>query len=453
MSSWAYDAIFYHVYPLGLCGAPPRNDFSAVPEARLARLHAWLPHLQELYVNALYLGPLFESSVHGYDTADYFQVDRRLGCNQTLAELVTACHARGIRVILDGVFHHVGRDFWAFRDLYTNGEASPYRDWFVDLDFSQRSPYNDPFSYAGWHGHYDLVKLNLQHPDVRAHLFAAVRFWIEQFDIDGLRLDVAEDIDPDFLRELAAFCRAIRPDFWLLGEAIHGDYRRLACADMLDSVTNYECYKGLYSSLNDQNYFEIAYAINRQSGENGLYRDTPLYTFVDNHDVSRVASMLHNPAHLYPLYALLFTMPGVPAIYYGSEWGIQGRKQPPDDQVLRPCLDTPQDTSHMPHPDLAGMIAHLARIRRNTPALRRGAYKQMFVGHKQFGFARSYEGDYIIVVINAAAEPAAVALPVDLPDGRHFIDLLSPDQQAGVHAGKLQLDAVPPYGVQIMALQ
>ncbi|NTV64720.1 MAG: alpha-amylase, partial [Oscillochloris sp.] len=326
MNHWSQDAIFYHIYPLGLCGAPHQNDFCSAPVARLAEIQGWIGHMRTLGANALYLGPVFESSAHGYDTADFYYVDRRLGDNTTLADLAAALHANGIRLILDGVFHHVGRDFWAFRDLQANGPDSPYRDWFVGVDFSQRSPYGDPFSYAAWDGHFNLVKLNLSHPDLRAHLLGAVQHWFEQFDIDGLRLDVAEKVDPSFLRDLTAHCKRIRPDAWLMGEQVQGDYHKLTEGGNLDSATNYELFKGLYSSLNDRNYFEVAYALNRQFGPAGLYRSLPLYNFADNHDVARVASLLSKARHLYPLYALLFTAPGVPSIYYGSEWAIGGLK-------------------------------------------------------------------------------------------------------------------------------
>lgn len=285
---------------------------------------------------------------------------------------------------------------------------------------------------------------------MRDHLFVAVRSWIDQFAIDGLRLDVAEDIDIAFLRDLAAFCRSIKPDFWLLGEAIHGDYRRLAGPDLLDSVTNYECYKGLYSSHNDQNYFEIAYALNRQSGEHGIYCDIPLYTFVDNHDVSRIASTLQNPAHLYPLHVLLLTMPGIPSLYYGSEWGIGGIKRPPDDWELRPALPAPQAVQSVLHPDLAATITRVVQIRQQIPALRRGTYQQIFVAHEQMAFARWWEDEYVVVVVNAAAEPAPLTLDVSLPDGSTLVDRLAPDQEYAVRSGQLHLDAVPPHWARIL---
>lgn len=448
MAGWAKYSVFYHIYPLGLCGAPKRNDFTAAPESRLAELHDWIPHLRDLGVSALYLGPLFESTEHGYDTADYYRVDRRLGDEATLAGVVQAMHAAGIRVILDGVFHHVGRDFWAFRDLQANGAASRYRDWFAGVDFGRRSPYGDAFAYEAWRGHHNLVKLNLRNPEVREHLFSAAAAWVRTFGIDGLRLDVAEDIEPDFLRELAAFCRGLAPDFWLLGEAIHGDYRRLANPGTLDSATNYELYKGLYSSHNDRNYFEAAHSLQRQFGDGGMYADLALYTFADNHDVNRIASTLRDPAHLYPLHALLFTVPGVPSIYYGSEWGIAGAREGGSDDPLRPRL-RPSDAARAPHPELAGWIARLARIRKESRALRHGAYRQLHVASEQIAFARTLQDEAVVVAVNAAATPAALDLHVRGPEGAVFVDLLDPERHYAAHAGRLRID-VPPHGARIL---
>lgn len=422
-SDWARDAVFYHIYPLGLCGAPLRNDFTSPPEPRLEQLHAWIGHLHDLGVTAAYIGPLFESTAHGYDTVDLYHVDRRLGTDGTLKRLVADLHAHGIRVILDGVFNHVGRDFWAFRDVREKGEASPYGSWFQDLRFGGRSPCGDPFTYQGWNGHHGLVKLDLGNPAVKEHLFGAVQAWIEGFDIDGLRLDAADVIDQAFLAELATFCRARRRDFWLVGEVVHGDYRRWANPGPLDSVTNYECYKGLWSSLADRNYFEIAYALNRQFGEGGVYRDLPLYNFADNHDVDRAASSLRARGHLFPLYCLLFTMPGVPSIYYGSEWGLEGRRTRTDDRPLRPALDPAGGPGRGAAPELAGTIARLARIRHASPALRRGAYRQLSVAHEQLAFAREAAGESVMVVLNAADHPARFALEAP-PVGR-LVDLLN----------------------------
>lgn len=450
-NSWAQDALFYHVYPLGQCGAEERNDFLSPPKGRLEQLHAWIDHLRWLGADALYLGPLFESTAHGYDTADYYHVDRRLGTEDTLAGLTAALHAAGIRVVLDGVFHHVGRDFWAFADLRQNGEQSPYRDWFVGVDFSKRSPVGDPFVYDAWEGHFDLVKLNLHHPQVREHLFGAVRSWVERFDIDGLRLDVAYALDPGFVRDLASFCRSLRPDFWLLGEAIHGDYRRLAGPELLDAVTNYECFKGLYSSHNDRNYFEIAHSLNRLFGDSGLYRELTTYNFADNHDVNRVASTLRNPAHLYPLHLLLFTMPGVPSIYAGSEWGIEGMKVAGDDRPLRPVLSSPADAAARGrYPDLAQAIVRFSAVRRNSAALRRGSYRQCHVAAEQFAFERKHAGEQVIIAVNAAAAPVQLDIQCPQQDSRSFEDQLEPGTSFGVRRDRLRVE-LPPYWGRVLS--
>ncbi len=449
MPDWSWEAFFYHVYPLGFCGAPERNDFSSPPSPRLERLGGWLDHFAKLGVNALYLGPLFESTSHGYDTADYRRVDRRLGDNATLSALSAELHRRGIRLVLDGVFHHVGRDFWAFRDLLAQGQASPYRDWFCGVDFRARSPLGDPFLYDNWEGHAELVKLNAGNPQVRAHLLEAVEGWIREFHLDGLRLDVAYLLEEGFLRELAERCRALNPDFWLLGEVIHGDYRRWLAPGLLDSVTNYECYKGLYSSHNDRNYFEIAYSLNRQFGERGLYRDLPLYNFADNHDVDRVATSLREPAHLYPLYCLLFTMPGVPSLYYGSEWGITGARSAGSDQALRPSLELETVARESPNRELAPAITRLARLRADSRALRRGGYRQLFVGPEQFAFERRCSEEAVIVAANASAQPASLVLPVD--PGTAFTDLLDGGEDLTADGGRLRLQ-VPPRWARVLRI-
>jgi glycosidase len=411
LSDWAWDATFYHIYPLGMCGAPSRNDFDAAPVERLDRVLGWLDHIRDLGCNALYLGPLFESSAHGYDTADYFHLDRRLGTDETLKSLVTACHDKGIRVVLDGVFNHVGRDFWAFRDVQARGADSPYRDWFADLKFGVKSPYGDDFSYEGWHGHYHLVKFNTGNPALPQHLFGAVKSWIDDFGIDGLRLDAADVIEPDFLRALAAWCRSIDPEFWIFGEIVHGDYRHWANPETLDSVTNYEAYKGLYSSLVDRNYFEIAYALNRQFAPGGRYAGLPLYNFADNHDQDRVASKLTDRRHLYPLYLLLFTMPGVPSIYYGSEWAIEGKLGWRDDGPVRPAIELADGPAMGSDPALADAIARLAGLRRESAALRRGSYSQLHVASEQLGFVRELDGETVVVLLNSSERPVEVAVP------------------------------------------
>lgn len=421
---WSHDAFIYHLYPLGCLGAPARNDFASAPTRRLDALHEWIEPLVALGIDTLFLGPVFESTAHGYDTADYFRIDRRLGTAEDMARLSQALHAKGIRLVLDAVLNHVGRDFWAFKDVQAKRQASAYRDWFL-LDFSRPSPSGDPFWYEGWNGHYDLVKLNVSHPEVRRHLFEAVTTWIRAFDLDGLRLDAADVLDRGFQRDLARHCRSIKPDFWLKGEVIHGDYRQWIAEVELDAVTNYEVYKGLYSSHNDRNYFEVAYSLNRQFGEGGIHRDMQLYTFADNHDVARVASQLKDPAHLYPLYLLLMTVPGIPSIYYGSEWGLAGRKAPSSDAPLRPSLSPAGLAGTAPHPDLHAALARLAAVRRRHPALRHGGYQPLHVAHEQFAFARSGASGDAVVGVNAAAEACNVTLQLPPAMGARVADVLN----------------------------
>jgi glycosidase len=447
---WANDAIFYHIYPLGLVGAPRHNDFQSDPVPRLEGLYPWLDHIQKLGANAIYLGPVFESSSHGYDTADYYKVDRRLGAWETLRSLSKEIHRRGMRLVLDGVFHHVGRHFWAFKDLQANRQDSAYASWFSHLDFNRRSPHGDPFHYEGWSGHYDLVKLDLSEPAVRQHLFDAVRAWVEDFEIDGLRLDAADQIAPDFLKTLASHCRTLRSDFWLVGEMVQGDYRRLAQPQLLDSATNYEAYKGLYSSHVDCNYYEIAYSLKRQFGPEGIYNGLTLYSFADNHDVNRVASSLRNPAHLYSLYCLLFAMPGIPSIYYGSEWGIHGTRTTGSDAALRPALSLPP-TILTSHADLPDFIALLARIRLQHPALRLGSYQELHVAHEQLAFLRACPEEKVVVAVNAAAAPIQVELHLPLREG-WLVDLLNPGNRFRILENRASIDPIPPSWGRLMTM-
>lgn len=398
MSNWVNESVFYHVYPLGFCGAPEYNDCKV--EYRLDKLSQWIPHLKALQVNALYIGPLFDSSKHGYDTKDYYKIDTRLGDNNSFKALCKELHDNGIRVILDGVFNHVGREFWAFKDVQEKRESSPYCGWFQNLNFGGGSPLGDPFWYEGWSGHYDLVKLNLKNPEVVSHLLGAVEMWINEFGIDGLRLDAADCIDPDFFRTLRGFCKSRKPDFWLMGEIIHGDYSRWANPEMLDSVTNYECYKGIYSSHNDHNYFEIAHSLQRQFAQGGIYKNICTYNFVDNHDVNRIGDNCRDRAHLKNIYTVLYTMPGVPSIYYGSEWGIHGTRSNQSDKELRPCLDL----GSIPDADdeLCSYLNRLGTVRRALPALQYGDFENTMIKNEQLVYKRRCEGQTVYVALNIA---------------------------------------------------
>ncbi len=392
--NWAEKAVFYQIYPLGMLGAEPDNDFLEKENLRLLQLKDWKEHLVKLGVNGVYFCPVFESSHHGYDTKDFFKIDGRLGTNEEFINLIKEYHESDIKVVLDGVFNHVGRDFWAFRDVCVNREQSKYVNWFF-VNFSGNSNYNDGFWYDGWEGHYELVKLNLNNHEVRKHIFEAVSMWIDEFNIDGLRLDVAYSLSHDFLRELSNVCRSKREDFWIMGETLHGDYRQLMDGGNLDSVTNYECYKGLYSSFNEKNLFEIGHSLNRQFGKEEwtLYKGRHLFNFVDNHDVTRIATMLKDSRHLPLIYALLFTMPGIPCVYYGSEWGMEGDKKNGDND-LRPKTDKPIWN------ELTDYLSKLSQIHKESKCLTHGNYTQLLLTNQQYIFERSVEGKRIMIVIN-----------------------------------------------------
>ena len=394
---WAYDSVFYQIYPLGLCGAPAEND--GVLSHRILALEQYLPHLQKLGVDAVYFCPVFESDRHGYDTRDYRTIDCRLGSNEDFRRLCRQFHQSGIRVVLDGVFNHVGRGFWAFEDVRKNREASPYRDWF-HLNFGGNSCYNDSFWYEGWEGHYELVKLNLRNPAVVRYLLETVQMWAEEFEIDGIRLDVAYCLDRDFLRSLRSFCDCLGRELFLVGEMLHGDYNGVMNDQMLHSVTNYECYKGLYSSFNSLNLFEITHSLLRQFGPENwtLYKGKHLLSFVDNHDVTRVASILKDQRHLPLIYGLLFAMPGIPCLYYGSEWGVKGEKSQ-GDGALRPALPNPQWN------DLTEWIARCAAAHRQTPALCHGDFRSMALTNRQVVFRREFQGQRVYCAINADEKP------------------------------------------------
>lgn len=450
MNSWIQQAIFYHIYPLGFCGAPLENDFVSEPEFRLKKVETWIEHLKKLNVNTLYLGPIFESTSHGYDTADYCKIDRRLGTNEQFAALVETLHRNGIRVILDGVFNHVGRDFAKFKDVKEKGQASPYCSWFANINFGGRSPYDDNFSYESWNGCYNLVKLNLYNPEVKNYIFSVIKFWVDEFHIDGIRLDAADCIDLNFLKELAHFCKGIDPDMFIFGEVIHGDYNRWANNDSIDAVTNYECYKGLYSSHNEKNYFEIAYSLNRQFGDGGIYKNLPLYNFVDNHDVNRIGSTLVRREYIYPLYAILFTMPGEPSIYYGSEWGIEGKKANNSDVPLRPELNLEEVEKNAPYKDLPDVIAKYGKIRLDSKAIQKGSYKQVLINNKYFAFQRKYEDDCIIVAVNLDEVPVYADINLE-NDGSELADLFNEGSKFAVNNRRAHID-IPAFGVRIMKL-
>ncbi len=434
---WANETVFYQFYPLGMTGAPYEND--GVLTHRIQQIEAFIPHLTKCNVGAVYFSPIFESDTHGYNTRDYKKIDTRLGTNEDFKDLVKKFHDAGIRVIIDGVFNHVGRGFFAFKDVQEKRWDSPYKDWF-HISFDGNSNYNDGFWYEGWEGNFDLVKLNLQNEAVVQHIFEAVDFWRSEFGIDGLRLDVAYCLDRGFLHRLREHCNGIAEDFFLVGEMVHGNYYEYVNDGMLHSVTNYECYKGLYSSMNSYNLFEIVHSLLRLFGPEDwcLCRGMHLLAFVDNHDVSRIASILENPKHLPLIYGLLFGMPGIPIVYYGSEWGITGNKSD-GDPALRPEVKEPQWN------ELTDLIAKLADIKRHSEALNYGGMRQVVLTNRQCIIERKSENERYMIALNIDENEYTAHFDAGCGQAEEMITGTTHDFGGG--------SVLPPYSVQFWKME
>lgn len=426
--AWYDEAVFYHIYPLGLTGAPKQNSYGE-PEHRLNTLLPWIAHIKEIGCNAIYIGPLFESVGHGYETTDYKKLDSRLGTNEDLAAFVEECHSQGVKVIFDGVFNHTGRDFFAFQDIKKNRENSRYKDWYRNVNFWGNNEFNDGFSYENWGGYDLLAKLNQQNPEVRDYIGDVIRFWVKEFDVDGIRLDAADVLDFEYMKALRQVANEVKPDFWLMGEVIHGDYNRWVNEGTLHSVTNYHLHKALYSGHNDHNYFEIAHTVKRLYGMGGSRPDgLKLYNFVDNHDVERIYTKLNNKAHFAPVHVLMYTLPGVPSIYYGSEFGIEGRKERHSDDSLRPALSLDDYEHAIEENPYTRLVAALGKVRQSTSALPYGDYQELMLTNRQYAFARNYEGESVIVTVNNDDGDFTMSLPA--ANGAFYVGMLSGEKVA-----------------------
>lgn len=434
--AWYDEAVFYHIYPLGLTGAPKQNDYGE-PVHRLNTLVPWIEHIKKTGFNALYIGPLFESVGHGYETTDYKKLDSRLGTNEDLKAFVKECHEQGIRVIFDGVFNHTGRDFFAFKDLQKNREQSPYKDWYCNVNFQGNNEYNDGFSYENWGGYNLLVKLNQHNPAVRDYICDVIRYWVSEFDVDGIRLDAADVLDFEYMKALRRTANEVKPDFWLMGEVIHGDYSRWVNEGTLHSVTNYQLHKALYSGHNDHNYFEIAHTVKRLYEMGGNRPEgLKLYNFVDNHDVERIYTKLQNKAHFTPVHILLYTLPGVPSVYYGSEFGIEGKKERYSDDSIRPALNLADYANAAEENPCTKLIAALGRIRQHTKELSYGDYKELMLQNRQYAFSRTLDGKSVIVMVNNDDNGAEFSVPA----GGAYVGVLSGRKVSGDGQLRVQID-------------
>lgn len=393
--------VWYHLYPLGFLEAPAANDGTGEPVHRLRALEGWVGYWADLGVTGLLLGPLFESETHGYDTVDPFRVDRRLGDGDDLAALVAACDRHGIRVILDGVFHHVGRRHPAFQDVLARGAGSEYADWFR-LDFDGGGP--DGFRYANFEGHDQLVKLNHANPAVLDWAVEVARHWTDR-GVAGWRLDAAYAVPVAFWAAFAGRLRQVRPDVFLLGEVIHGDYARFVTDGGLTTVTQYELWKAIWSSLNDGNFFELAHALGRHAG---LCAGFGPWTFVGNHDTTRIATRLADPRHLGHALALLLALPGTPAVYAGDEQAAVGTKRDEpggDDEVRRPPPFPPGGLTG-PAADVHALHRRLIAVRRGHPWLAGAAVDTADLTNETVTVRLRGDGGELALSLNVGDAPA-----------------------------------------------
>lgn len=359
MANWTNDVIWWHVYPLGFVGAEhqladvtgeqgPQALADAPVAHRLPALHGWLDYLLSLGCNGLALAPVFASESHGYDTVDFYRVDPRLGDEDDLVALIDACHAKGIKVLLDGVFNHVGRGHHAFQEVLREGPGAGTASWF-HLTWPGGPDAWHPGTvpdYATFEGHGQLVALDHGAPAVADYVADVMTYWLDR-GADGWRLDAAYAVDPDFWSRVLPRVRERHPDAYIVGEVIHGDYADVVRRSGMDAVTQYELWKATWSSLNDANLWELDHALGRH---NGFLEAFVPYTFVGNHDVTRIASRLTDPRHVGHAIAVLFTLGGTPAVYYGDEQGYRGVKEERfggDDQIRPLFPSRPEELSDL----------------------------------------------------------------------------------------------------------
>jgi cyclomaltodextrinase / maltogenic alpha-amylase / neopullulanase len=402
VTGWTDHAIWWHVYPLGFAGAyPPGGTEPGATEVgahRLGALDGWLDYAVELGCSGLLLGPVFTAVTHGYDTVDHFRIDPRLGDEEDFASLAAACSRRGLRIVLDGVFNHVGREFPAFQAAL-GGSASAAR-WFRRLPAGE---------YACFEGHEQLVALNHAEPEVQDYVAEVMRHWLDR-GASGWRLDAAYAIPSRFWRTVLPKVRAAYPDAWFLGEMIHGDYAAYAAASGLDAITQYELWKSVWSSLNDRNFFELSWTLDRH---NTFLDGCGLQTFAGNHDVTRLASQLDDERHIGHALAVLFTVGGIPSVYYGDEQAFRGIKEhrAGGDDSIRPAFPaSPASLSDAGWP-VYRLHQRLIGFRRRHPWLVQARTTVEHLTSTALAYRSSAGGESILVLLNTGDEP--YRFPVD----------------------------------------
>lgn len=406
MPGWVEHALWWHVYPLGFVGAEPAAT-GGEPVHRLPRITAWLDHVVEIGLSGIALGPVFASETHGYDTVDHFAVDPRLGTEEDLLALVAAAHERGLRVTLDGVFNHVGRGFGPFQEVLRAGPG-PADRWFRLRWPDGAAPGTEP-DYDDFEGHHALVALDHDEQVVVDHVVAVMDHWLAR-GVDGWRLDAAYAVPSSFWAQVLPRVRAAHPDAYVFGEVLHGDYVAAVAEAGFDAVTQYELWKAIWSSLNDVNFFELAWALERH---NGFLEHFAPVTFVGNHDVTRIASRLTDPRHVAHAVVLLLTLGGTPTVYAGDELGMRGVKEDRagGDDAVRP--EFPADPAAAPGRDGETYALHreLVAVRRRHPWLHRARSEALSTTNAQLVYRVAGGDEALVVALNADDAPVTLDAP------------------------------------------
>ncbi|BBZ28697.1 alpha-amylase [Mycolicibacterium madagascariense] len=392
--AWVEHAIWWQLYPLGFVGAFPADPPPSPDEHRLRRIAAWFDHALELGASGIAVGPLFASQTHGYDTVDHYAIDPRLGDDADFDHLIAEARSRGLRVLLDGVFNHVGTEFGRYREALAGGDDS----WF-------RKGRN---GFATFEGHDGLIALNHRHPAVVDYVVDVMLHWLRR-GADGWRLDAAYAVPDRFWAEVLPRVRHEFPDAWFVGEVIHGDYVATVAASTVDSVTQYELWKAIWSSLNDGNFHELDHALSRH----GEFLDAfvPM-TFVGNHDVTRIASRLDDERHVGHALALVLTIGGTPSVYAGDEWAYRGVKEERvgGDDAVRPEFPVaPTEAEHLGH-DAFRLHQHLIGLRRRHPWLHTATTSALHLDNRQYVYRVGSEQGALLVALNVDDAPLRMSL-------------------------------------------
>lgn len=410
MPGWVEHAMWWHVYPLGFVGAEPVALPDGAPVVhRLEHVTAWLDHVVALGLSGVALGPVFASATHGYDTVDHLRVDPRLGTEADLVALCDAAHERGLRVTLDGVFNHVGRGFGPFAEVLRLGPDAPTASWF-DLQWpAGAGPGTEP-GYRDFEGHHALVALRHDEPAVADYVTRVMTYWAER-GVDGWRLDAAYAVPPGFWTRVLPAVRAAHPDQYVFGEVLHGDYAAVVAEAGFDAVTQYELWKAVWSSLNDANFFELAWALERHNGF--LEHFVPL-TFIGNHDVTRIASRLSDPRHVAHAVGLLMTLGGTPTVYAGDELGLTGVKEDREggDDAVRPRFaDAPGPVEGTAAAPAYHLHRELIGLRRRHPWLHHARTEALTCTNTTLVYRTAATGGALIVALSLDDGPTALAVP------------------------------------------